>query len=405
MGQIEKNVVEHYKRDPEAAARVFAESMQKGELKADEFNFSELFIECFGHEEFRACRAGSQQTGDVFARNGPARFKEAVRRFKEDQGAVTTAAFTNINGQILYGAFLERYRSEDFVFTRAIPEMRATLLEGEKMAGLTDMGDVMQVRDEGDPYALAGPGENWIQTPPIRDRGVIVPLTWEAVFADKTGQLLEYARNLGYTAGLSKEKRAIDAVIDENTTAHRYNWRNAGQIATYGDNSGSHTWDNLAATNALVDHTDIDNAEQLFNGITDPFTGEPILIEPKVIIAVKALELTAMRILNSTQIFTHIGGYATSGNLAQFGQTNPYMNKYGFLSSRLLAARLATDTDWFIGDVAAAVKYLWIERMNIVEAPAMNEDDFNRRIVNKFRVNERGQHAVVEPRALVKSTA
>jgi hypothetical protein len=395
---IEKRLLEHYKAEPQKAARELREAFRAGELKAEEFDFGRLFVECFGREEFDACKSGEQTTADVFGRHGSARLSEA-------QGAVSTAAFQNISGQIVYSAFLDRYKSEEFMFTTLIPEVKASFIDGEKMAGLTDVGDQMEVRNEGDPYVLAGVGENWVFTPPIRDRGLIVPVTWEAVFQDRTGRLLEYAGNLGWSAGLNKEKRAIDAVIDENTTAHRYNWRNAGQIATYGDNSGSHTWDNLEASNGLVDHTNIDAAEQLFNAMVDPFTGESIVVEPRHIIAVKALTLTANRILNSTQILTHLGGYPTSGNPQTAAQANPYLNRYTFVTSRLLASRLATDTDWFIGDVSVAVKYMYIERMNIVQAPALNHDDFHRRIVAQYRVNERGQHAVVEPRALLKSTA
>jgi len=396
-----KTVLEHFRRDFRAADEGLRDALDKRELRREDFGeFGELFAECFGYEEYHAVRSGRRDVADVFEANGPRK----LTRVAEDQGAVTTAAFLNISGNILYSAFLDRYRAEEFVFTRLITEQKGINLDGERMAGVTDIGNAMQVRDEGDPYALAGPSENWVFTPPIRDRGVIVPLTWEAVFQDRTGQLIDRASNLGYSAGIDKENRAIDAVIDENTTAHRYNWRNAGQIQTFNNNTGSHTWDNLQASNELVDHTDINAAELLFNGMTDPFTGEPVVFEPRHIIAVSALSLTVARILNSTQILTHIGGFATSGNLPAFTQANPYLGKYQPVTSRRLATRLATDTDWFLGDVTAAVVYIWAEKMNIVQAPAGNVDDFNRRIVQQFRVNERGQHYVREPRALVKST-
>lgn len=397
-----KTLVEHFQKDAAGASATLREAFAARELKPDDFDLGRLFEQCYGWEAFKAVRNKELLATEVIARDTP---NLGTLRLSEAQGAVTTSHFQNISGQIVYSATLEPYRAETNVFTALIPEVNATFLEGEKMAGITEIGDEIAVRYETDPYALAGPSENWVFTPPIKDRGVIVPVTWEAVFSDRTGQLLERCRQVGKWAGVNKEKRAIDAVIDENTTAHRYNWRNAGQIATYGDNSGSHTWDNLVASNALVDHTDIDNAEQAFNAMVDPFTGEPILVEPRHLIAVKALELTANRILNSTQILTHIGGYATSGNLPAFTQANPYLNRYGLVTSRLLASRLATDTDWFIGDVSAAVKYMVAEPINVVMAPPNNHDEFHRRIVFQARVNERGQHVVVEPRALLKSTA
>jgi hypothetical protein len=79
------------------------------------------------------------------------------------------------------------------------------------------------------------------------DRGGIVSVTWEAVFNDRTGQLLDRCGDVGYWAiGYPEEVAAIDCLIDENVTNHRYNWRGT-VIASYGDNSGSHTWDNLDA--------------------------------------------------------------------------------------------------------------------------------------------------------------
>ncbi len=384
------------RENPDKECLHVQESIAKGHCKPSDFDLGKLFQECFGESEFFSCRSGRQSMNRVMERH-----------MTEAAGAVNTTMFQNISGQIIYSEVLRRYQEEEFVFSRLIPERPVTpgLLNGEKIAGITPTGPGMPIRPETEPYALAGVGENWIYSPPVLDRGRIVPVTWEAVFQDRTGQLLEEAGNQGYWAGVDKENRAIDCVIDENTTAHRYNWRNLGQIETYNDNTGNHTWDNLIATNALVDHTDIDGVEQGFNNMLDPFTGEPIVIDAVHLIAVKALELTARRILSSTEIVTHIGGYATTGNLGEFRQPNPYNGKYSLVTSRRLAVRLGTDTSWFMGDVTKYARYMVAEPINVVQAPSNNQDEFHRRIVAQFRVNERGQHVVVEPRAMVKSTA
>ena len=405
MGMNYSSLVKEYRRDYRQAERFVKENFARGEFKSTDCDFGKLFVDCFGWEEFVACREKRQTANDVFDRHGPIpqRLTEKVLR-EAGPGAVTTAAFLNISDQFISNAFLERYRSEDFVFTRLIPEMRANVLDGEKIRGLSQIGDEAMVRGETHPYSLAGFGENWVFSPAIKDRGFIVPVTWEAVFNDRTGRVLEYAGDGGYWMGVNVEKRAIDMVIDENTTDHRYNWRGT-VIATYGDNSGNHTWDNLVASNALVDHTDVDAAEQAFNGLTDPFTGEPIMVEARHIVAVKALEVTVARILNSTQILTHIGGYPTSGNPTTTTQANPWMNKYSPVTSRLLAGRLATDTDWFLGDVTKLGKRVVAEDIQVIQAPPNNEDEFKRRIVFQSRANERSAFVTVEPRVMVKNTA
>lgn len=396
MGVNHKKLIEHFRREPGKAASHLRESFEKKEFRPHDFDFGKLFVECFGWENFVACRERKQLANDVM-----------TRALSEGEGAVATTAFQNISGQVVYSAVLEKYEAEEFVFTKLIPEEQVAngTLEGEKIAGLTEIGDEVAVRNEAQPYALAGVGENWIYAPGVKDRGVIVPVTWEAVFADRTGRLLEYCGDVGKWSGQNREKRAIDCVVDENTTAHRYNWRTAGAIASYGDNSGTHSWDNLAASNALVDWTDLDAAEQVFNGLVDPFTGEPIAVEPRHLIVTKQLEKTALRILNATEIRVATPGYATSGNPTQTNVANPYAGKFEVVSTRLLASRMATDTSWFLGDVTKYARYRVAEKMSVVPAPSGNMDEFTRRIVQQYRVNERGAYYVREPRAAVKSTA
>ena len=385
----------HYRRDPEAAGRQLRESFEKKAVRPADFDMGRLFEECFGWHHFRACRERKALANDVMA-----------RALLEAEGAVTTAAFQNISGQIVYSAVLDKYEAEEFVFSKLIPDEPITngTLDGEKIAGITEIGDEVAVRNENEDYAQAGVGEDWIFAPASKDRGLIVPVTWEAVFADRTGKLLERCGDVGHWFGVNKEKRAIDCVIDENTTAHRYNWRGTA-IATYGDNSGTHTWDNLAASNALLDWTDLDNAEQVFNGLVDPYTGEPIVVEPKHLIVTKSLEKTAMRIRNATEIRVATPGFATSANPTVTHLPNPYGGTFDVISSRLLAARLATDTHWFYGDVSKLARYRVAEKMNVQQAPPNNDAEFRRRVVQQYRVNEHGAFYVRQPRAMVQNTA
>lgn len=394
MGMNYKELLKHYRTDAPAAGRMLRESLQTRQLRPREFEFGKLFVECFGFSEFDSCRGGHQLANEVFS-----------RRLTEAEGAVSTAAFQNISGQIVYAETMEKYQAEEFVIAKMIPERNAVILDGEKIAGITELGNAASVRKEGDPYKIAGVGEDWIFTPPIKDRGLIVPVTWEAVFNDRTGDVLDRAGDVGTSIGVGEEIDAVDSLIDENVTAHRYNWRNAGQIATYGDNSGSHSWDNLAASNGLVDWTDINGAMQVFNALVNPFTGLPIAVDAKHLIVTKENEQTALRILNATEIRVATPGYATSGNPTQTVVKNPYEGKFQLVTSRYLAYRMATDTDWFLGDVGKLLRRMVAEPMNVVQAPSGNKDEFERRIVNQYRANKRYAHVVVQPRAMVKSTA
>src|SRR5262249_42568993 len=153
-----------------------------------------------------------------------------------------------------------------FVFTKLIPEVPVSYtLEMVKVAGITQIGDEVLERKEHDPYTIAGVGEDWIFAQAVKDRGMIVPLSWEAVFnTERVGlPLQDRAKDVGYWSGYNREVRAIDCAIDENRTDHRYNWRGV-IISSYNDNTGTHSWDNLAGTNGLVDWTNMNTAEQVF---------------------------------------------------------------------------------------------------------------------------------------------
>ncbi len=384
-------------RSASEANTLLREAFHGGEFAPDNIDLGRLFEECYGTHHFRACRNREVLANEVMS-----------RALLEADGAVSTTSFQNITGQIVYSTVLDKYDSEEFVVTKMIPESPTQFLDGEKIAGVTRLGDQSLVRAEGESYALAGVGEDWIFTPPVKDRGVIVPVTWEAVFADRTGQLLERAGEVGQSAGLNREKRAIDCLLDTGAagreTAHRYNWRGT-VIQSYNDNTGSHTFDNLSASTGLTDWTSVETVEILLSQITDPYTGEPYPVEARHLVVGKAKEQTARRIVHATEIRVATPGYATSVSPTQTLAQNPYANKYEIVTSRLLTGRLNTSTDWYLGDISKYAKYMVVEKMQVQQAPAGNQDEFQRRIVNQFRVNERGAYVVVQPRVMAKATA
>jgi hypothetical protein len=75
------------------------------------------------------------------------------------------------------------------------------------------------------------------------------------------------------------------------------------------------------------------------------------------------------------------------------------------VSSRLLAARLGTDTSWFFGDIGRAFKRKVNWPLEVKMAPANNDDELMRKIVMKGAVNEKSAFFTMEPRYMIKSTA
>jgi hypothetical protein len=226
------------------------------------------------------------------------------------------------------------------------------------------------------------------------------------VFSDRTGQLLSAAGDVGWGMGANKEKRIIDAIIDENAGAksaavggHRYHWFGTS-YATYQSTS---PWDNITGSNTLANWTNIDAAEQTFNAITDPHTGEPINIQPDTIVVTKQLEKTAQYIVGSTTIRVAVAGFPTNATASQHYTPN-LIQPYRILSSRYLATRMATDTTWFLGNIKRAVAYKEIRPLRVEAAPAGHPDEFDREVVNQWKASEYGNAFVQEPRAMVQNT-
>lgn len=365
----------------------FCRDLDKGIIRPHEFSLRDLFESLVPN--------GREMVESWNPRFGP----DAGVGLMEAAGAITSSDFSNITGQLLYMSMIQDLTPEESVFQNLIPTQQ-TQFSGEKIPGITGLGDQAEIVPENKEYPLVGVGEDWIETPATTKRGFIVPITKEALFFDRTGMVLQKASAVGESLRLNKEKRAIDCIIDENTTTHRFKWRGT-VYATY---QTSTPWDNVTASNALVDWTDLDAMEQTANAMVDPHTGEPIAVEFDTLIVAKGLQSTARRIVNATEVTVATPGYAVSANPSVTRTPTPVKVDYSIVTSRLLAARLATDTDWFLGSPRAYARYMENWGITVTQAPAGNQDDFHRDIVAKFKCSERGQYAVIQPRAMAKAT-
>jgi hypothetical protein len=308
------------------------------------------------------------------------------------EAAVDTSAFSNITGQVVYTAVMQAFESEAFIFSSLVQTI-PTQFNGEKIPGIGRLGDVAEPIGEGATYPQVGLSEDWIETPETTKRGFIVPVTKEAIFFDRTNLLLQRASEVGEFLGLNKEKRVIDCVLDENVADHRYKWKGT----TYATYQAAAPWVNITASNALVDWTSIDTAEQTLNGITDPNTGEPVLVTPTHLIVAPRNLHVARQIINATEI------RSTDGD-QQLIAKNP-IDSYQIASSRLLASRISDDTDWLLGNPRKAFAYMQNWPVTVIQAPSNSEAEFTQDIVVRFKASERGAAATLEPRVMTRCTA
>jgi hypothetical protein len=316
----------------------------------------------------------------------------------ESQSAVDSTAFSNITGQLLINEIMDAYQSPAFSIS-ALFRVLSSRLSGERIPGIGKIGDKSESVAEGMPFPNVGFGEDYIDTPQTTKRGLIVPVTKEAIFFDRTGLILERAREVGESLAIDKEKRCCDVMIG---AVNNHNWKGTA----YNTYQTTTPWINLLAGSGfdLVDWTDIDAVEQLFSQMTDPNTGEPIAINVNSIVATPARRHALNRILNATEIrFT--GSGAATETLARnpISGYAPLTSQY--LYSRLVASGITADqakATWFMGDPSRAFRYIENWPLTVVQAPQNSEAEFNQDIVARFKASERGVAASFNPRFMVK---
>lgn len=318
----------------------------------------------------------------------------------ESGSAVSTTAFSNLTHALLSSKIMESYNSEEFMFSQMF-ETVSTRFSGERIPGATLVGDQAKGINELEPYPSVGIGEDYIDTPQTSKSGLIVPVSKEAVFFDRTGLVLQHASQVGEYLGIKKEKACIDLFIG---AVNNYKWRGT----SYNTYQSSTPWVNVltGAGNVLTDWASVDAAETLFDNMLEPNTGEPILLSAMQLIGPRSLKHTINRILTATEV-----RHATQSAAVQTLSANPLRDAgYTGVTSRLLYRRLIASgltadqakATWFLGEVAKAFAYMENWPITVVQAPTNSEAEFNQDIVARFKASERGVPAVKDPRYIVK---
>ena len=361
-----------------------SESLRQGHLKAEDFSIRDL-------------AESLVPGGSHWVRMLDPRAGGSVSLMEASDG-VDASAFLNITSQVIHSKILEAYTQEAFVVSKLVQTI-STRLDGEKIPGIGRIAENVEEVGPGMPFPNLGFGEDYIETPMTSKRGFIVPVTKEAIFFDRTHLILSRAAEVGEVLGLNKEKRLIDLAIGV-TNNYKPKGSNRQTYATSGE------WVNELTGNELVDWTNVDAAEQLFAEMSDPHTGEPILVNGTTVLVMPAYRHAAHRVFNAAEI-----AYAGAGSQTITTATNPLGN-YRVEESRLayrriVASGVATDEAkkwWLVGDFSKAFAYMENWPITVTQAPVNSEADFNNDIVLRFKASERGAAAVMNPRYIVKCT-
>lgn len=372
---------------PQQTVQHLGEALAQGHLRPEDFSLRDLAEALIpdGHRWVKSL--DPRQAGPI-----------AILEAGE---AVDVTAFLNVTGQVVYSKILEAYRQEAFIASRLVQTI-PTRFDSEKLPAPSGLPETLTEIHPGMPYPHVGFAESYVETPTTTKHGLIVPVTREAIFFDRTHLVLLQAAEVGQTLGRRKESRILDVIVGAVNT-YRHNGTTYNTYYAAADNG---PWVNALAQNPLQDWTSVDRAEQLFAEMKAPVSGEPLLIRPKTVLLATALRHTARRIFQAATIT-----FTPNGSPTATTSPNPLANYQVFdsqlLYQRIVASGIASDaakTWWFIGDFSRAFAYMENWPLTVTQSAPGSEADFTQDIVVRFKASERGTPAVLDPRYIIRCT-
>jgi hypothetical protein len=369
-----------------ATVNTLNEAIAEKKVRPEEFSLRRMAEAFIGHN-----------WGDVLQRN-------ISKTVYESSEAVSASLFTAITGQLLVNEIKEKYQLASLIgdqLATTIPVTNGNL-GTQKVPYLSDVRDLGEKLEEGEPYPQTSFAGQYITYPGIEKHGRICAVTMEAIFSDLTSQILDSARSVGTMLAVTREYKILQVVLG---VVNNHSW-NGNSLNTY-LTSGS--WVNTLGSFSLTDWTSMNTLEQLFVNMVDPVTGYPIMVEPKQVLVMPALRYTAKNILNATEVRQTAPGYATSGEPKQTVSANPLDQNYQILSSPHALKALVdsgvtaanANKRVYLGDFKKAFVWREAKPLTVVEAPANNPLEFNQDIALAIKAGWMGVAGVRDPRYVV----
>jgi hypothetical protein len=317
------------------------------------------------------------------------------------------SVWSSVVSGIIEARMLERYQAPEFV-ANSLVDLVPSRQKREKLIGVARTGKAARDMGPGDPHPRAQFGERWVDLPETVKRGLAVEVTREAVFYDRTTQVLDQAGSVGEILALNREERIWDVILGVSNT-YTYNGTNYNTYLTSGN------WINLKA-NELVDWTDVDEANQLFNRMTDQETQQLISIAPDTLLVMPTLEMRANYIMNAVtiegrtdrvQVQPAVNEIRVGGNLMRGKYrvvSSPYAYQRAIAADGLNLDEAAAGKLWFLGNFKKAFVYVENWPASVRRATPDDYTMLDHDLVFAVFANESGVAGIRDPRFVVKNT-
>ncbi len=368
-------------------------------LKADEFDLKGLAEGLLGPEAEHILK--SALTPDRFALES-----------EGSNAALTPGNFPNVSAYLgtvtglLDAKVIEGYNTPEYIIDSLIATSPSKVRQ-RALIGIGRIGDKATRRNPGEGHSFAQPTERKIWTQETFNDALAMAVTFEAVFFDQTGDILERAQSIGMELALRKELDGFRLITGVNNY-YNYNGVSYNTYLTSGN------WVNKVTSNPLADWTALNAVKAMFSRMTDQEQGQRIGVTPDTLLVSPLRQTYAEMICGATGV--------QNRNTAQtvIYDAPAMYAKYRPVSSPILDQVLtsaAADGGLALAQ-SAADDYWWLMKTGQNGAFVRNENwgltieratpnDFiarNQRIVMAVFANQMHSFDIREPRYVILST-
>ena len=196
---------------------IIMESLEKGELKADDISYRDLMFATGAADPLRP-EEGVKAIAFHQKNLLDAGVTEAAI-FSESNPGVNSNTFALITGELISSKMIEGYNtgSDGFIVDQLVDNMPNQRIPEQRIAGLKALTGAEDVH-EGEVYPETTMGEKYVTTKEQK-RGRILSLNEETLLFDRTGVINRNARELGEWVRQDKERLELRQVLDADYSA------------------------------------------------------------------------------------------------------------------------------------------------------------------------------------------
>ena len=321
--------------------------------------------------------------------------------------AMDSSAFPTVAKKIIHKDIIDEYDLAVGAVGGLVRESQATRTDDELVVGFSAGDTNPLMRRQGMAYEETSFGEkNWKIV--MADFGRMISLTREVIYEDRTGEVMSRARDIGRAAGHHKQKMIVETIecaarsAFEETAFGGAVYKGSAQnaAAMYANTHASldgQVNDNLIASNALADYTDLDAVYQGFAAMVDE-AGNKISIVPNTLLIPNALKAKAFQIMNSQML----GGGANDTVSPTY---NPVKDLAQGGLNVVSSVFLSSASDWYMGDFDKQLLWLNVYSPATASQGADSELAFTNQIVARFRFSYHAGVGHTDWRYITKCTA